>query len=113
MGAKQVAGSGRLRQQACYPLPTGNWKVGGSLILSFMPKQDKMRLTFSLLLGMMNGKHEGGNGVALITPEPSSVAVISATPVPTVPEPPLGSDSTSYSKASCKKDSGTNSLQRP
>ena len=78
------------------PSPDGNWKVGGSLIHSFMPQQDRMRLTFSLLLGMMNGKHEGGNSVALIAPELSTVDAISATPGPTVPKPPLGSASTSY-----------------
>ena len=96
-----------------YAIPSqdGNWKVVGSLIRSFIPKQDRMTLTFSLLLGMMNGKHEGGNGVALITPELSSVDAISATPIPTAPELPLGSASTSYSRASRKKDCWTNSRQ--
>ena len=79
-----------------YAVPTqvGNWKAGGSPIRSFIPKQDRMRLTFSLFLGMMNGKEDGGNGVWLITPEFIGVDAIFATPGPTDPEPPLGSAST-------------------
>ena len=111
MGAKKTPGPGSGRQQLCYPLPRRQPEPWRSLLRSFMPKQNTMRLTFSLLLGMMNGKHEGGNGVALITPERSSVDAMSAAPGPTVPEPPFGSASTSYAGAYRKKDSGITSSQ--
>ena len=76
------------------PSQEGNYKVGGSPIRSFIPWQDRMRLTFSLLLGMMNGRQDGGNGVSLITPKFIKEDAISATLGPTDPEPPLGSVST-------------------